>query len=111
MAVTGFSEPPPPANKTQRILAVLIDAALLLIIANALFGLLALLLIALEVTGEQNAAFDIASAATPILQAIRGAPRLAIAAVLYGLYVVSFWGLAGTTVGKWLVGVQIARPG
>ena len=62
MAVTGFSEPPPPANKTQRILAVLIDAALLLIIANALFGLLALLLIALEVTGEQNAAFDIAAA-------------------------------------------------
>ncbi|HEY3118633.1 MAG TPA: RDD family protein [Chloroflexota bacterium] len=111
IGLNGIPEPPRPANRSQRLFALVIDAALLLIIANVLFGLLALLLVALEAAGAETAAFDIASAVTPIIQAIRGAPRLAVAAVLYGLYVVPFWALAGTTLGKWLVGVRVARRG
>ena len=88
--LSGVPEPPRPATNTPRIVALLIDAGLLLMVGYVLLGLLALLLIGLEAAGEETAAFDVASAATPVLQAIRGAPRWGVASVLYGLYAIPY---------------------
>ncbi len=109
IGLNGIREPPPPATNTQRVVALVIDAALLLLFANVLLGLLALLVVGLGSLWEESAAFYVASAVTPALQATRGAPRLAVVAALYGVYTVPCWGLAGTTLGKWLVGLTVVR--
>lgn len=109
ISLPGGSEPPPPASNFRRALALIIDVVLLGLAANVLSGLAGLLLVGLAVLGEE--ASTLAAGPLAALGASRNVPRGLIAIVIYGVYAVPFWGLGGTSLGKWLVGLRIARPG
>lgn len=104
-----------PAARLQRLAGFILDASLFWLIAATTVSIVQALRSAVLLAEGEATNPAVAGAAEAVDAWARGLPELpvsplAVVLILYAVYSLLWWWRAGTTPGKWLVGLEILTP-